>query len=284
VLFSPPSDRFPLAIDKDFAGRQIVGSREEQQDAYAFSIVEGQPDQATHLLVVLADGMGGYSGGREASLAATQGFIDGFFASLFPQEKALPADAAKPQPAPALPISECLQAGLAAANASVDRLIETNPEELANAGTTLLALDLQPRALSWISVGDSPLFLWRKGKLQRLNQDHSMRRVLAEKVEAGQMPSQDLATHPERNMLLAALRGIEIEKVDAPREAFPLEPSDIILAASDGILTLSEKETAKILQKHRRAPATKLVRELLEAVNRKALPKQDNTTIALVRV
>ena len=49
----------PLQLDRDFAGRQILGTRDEQQDSYAFSIVEGDENGADKLLVTIADGMGG---------------------------------------------------------------------------------------------------------------------------------------------------------------------------------------------------------------------------------
>ena len=61
ILSNKPELPFkpPLALDRDFAGRQILGTRDEQQDSYAFSIVEGDENGADKLLVTIADGMGG---------------------------------------------------------------------------------------------------------------------------------------------------------------------------------------------------------------------------------
>ena len=57
-----------LAYSFDFAGAQMLGARENQQDFYAFV----PPDQfeGRAVLCVLADGMGGYEGGEIASAPA----------------------------------------------------------------------------------------------------------------------------------------------------------------------------------------------------------------------
>mgnify|MGYP002634112620 CR=1 FL=1 len=337
----------PLQLDRDFAGRQTLGTRDEQQDAYAFSIVEGDESGAEKLLVIVADGMGGHLGGREASLAAVNGFVDAFFDAIdapedtpesgigetsdvpsqilneepalnsqnpppiptvasSPDSASLCADPAASGPegasshslgqtsAPPQDLEENaahtvraasdLKTALLAANASVDKMIEADPDTLGEAGTTLVAALVQRDSVRWISVGDSPLLLWRQGKLSRLNADHSMRAVFAEKVAAKQMRPADVKTHPERNALLAVLNGLEIPKIDEPAEAFALQPGDLVVVASDGILTLTGKEISETLKKLQSKPVLEIVRSLLEKVDKKNNPKQDNTTLAIVRV
>ncbi len=39
----------------------------------------------------------------------------------------------------------------------------TDPDDLHGMGCTLLAVVLAEEGLYWISVGDSPLWLWRRG-------------------------------------------------------------------------------------------------------------------------
>lgn len=53
-------------------GDQILGARDNQQDT--FSILVGEDA----FLLVLADGMGGYTGGELASRAAVEGFSKAF--------------------------------------------------------------------------------------------------------------------------------------------------------------------------------------------------------------
>lgn len=329
----------PLLLDRDFAGRQILGIRDEQQDSYAFSIVEGDDAGAGKLLIIIADGMGGHVGGREASLAAVSGFVDAFFEALdapqetshspdggtpavascglpedterqdaAPAERSTASDPPSPNPCPEgasspspgqasappgvneekapCPVGATspLKTALTAANRAVDIMIAADPDTLGEAGTTLVAAVIERGSVRWISVGDSPLLLWSKGKLSRLNADHSMRAIFAEKVAAKQMRAADVNIHPERNALLAVLNGLEILKIDDPAGPVSLAPGDMVIAASDGLLTLTAAEISKELKRLRTAPALDVVRSLLEKVEKKANPKQDNTSIAIVRV
>ena len=260
-------------INRDYAGRQSIGSREEQQDSYAFSLVEGTPDAARKILLVVADGMGGYLGGREASQAAVQAFVDSFFDS-----RKAESDASLP------PVLTSLRKALDAANEAVGQLADSNPQKFASSGTTLVAILVDAESLHWISVGDSPLFLFRNDSLRRLNADHSMRAILAAKVAAGQMLEKDLKTHPQRNVLLSALVGGDIAKIDAPTEPTPLLPGDILLTASDGIFTIPDSEISSILTRSANRPASEISSPLVEQVEAKQLPKQDNTTATIIKI
>ena len=111
-----------------------------------------------------------------------------------------------------------------------------------------------------------------------------MRAVFADKVAAGQMRAADIASHPERNALLAVLNGLEILKIDEPSAPVSLTSCDMVIAASDGLLTLSAEEISKELKKLCAEPVIDIVRALLSTVEKKANPKQDNTTIAIIRV
>ena len=101
------------------------------------------------------------------------------------------------------------------------------PAERAAMATTLLAVVVEERMLHWISVGDSPLLLFRAGRLIRLNADHSV---------AGEQG--------ENNVLRSALGGGRIAIIDWRRHGYELEEGDLILAASDGLWTLSIAEIA----------------------------------------
>lgn len=266
----------PMLVNRDFFGSQTLGARREQQDCYAFGIIDGNEQEAHKLLLIIADGMGGHNGGREASNAAVNGFVETFFSSLEnfengqeigePIEKAL------------------LKLALVAANTSVEKMISGNPSKLADAGTTLLATVIDRGFLHWISVGDSLLLLWREEKLIRLNADHSMRSVFAERVAAGEMLAAEAANHYERNMLFSAISGDEIPEIDGPSEPFALQSGDIIIAASDGVLTLEDEEISDILKAQATAPVSEMVRIMLKNVERKCRAKQDNTTISIIRV
>lgn len=262
----------PLVVERDFCGRQSIGKREEQQDAYGFCIL-GEEEKERRLLLVVADGMGGYRGGREAAEAATQGFIDGFYAGWEGREEAVDAG-----------WGEFLRSGLDEANGAVEKLVCSAPEKFENAGTTLLAVVIGRTEVQWISVGDSALFLCRRGQLRRLNADHSMRSVLAEKAKRGEMPVADLATHPERNMLLSALIGGEIAEVDAPEQAMALESGDILLGASDGVFTLDGEVMEQVLAAGANQTAQEIAASLLAKVNEANHLRQDNVTVTVIKI
>jgi serine/threonine protein phosphatase PrpC len=150
-------------------------------------------------------------------------------------------------------------------------------------GTTLLAATVsKPHGVQWISVGDSPLFLFREETLRRLNADHSMRPFIAEEIARGRMEAEALTHHPQRNVIRSALLGGEIPIIDAPSAPFALQSGDILLFASDGLQTLDDAAIAAFLCENRDATAPQLIRGLLAAVEELQYPKQDNVTIAAV--
>jgi protein phosphatase len=235
-----------LRPEIDFAGRQIVGRRARQEDYYAFELLEGGD-----LLLAVADGVGGHVAGQVASETAVHGFFDGFHRV---------GDS-----------GPSLTGALELASARLAEAVEHRPDKLTGMGTTLVGVHLSGDAMRWISVGDSPLFLLRGGVLARLNADHSAR-ILGE------------GSHIPGSILFSALTGGPIPAVDFRSEPFPLMPGDILLAATDGILVLTGEEIATVMAEGPDAPMADRVRALLDAVTRREHPRQDNTTVALVRV
>ena len=234
------------------------GSRPRQEDD--FGVFELPPQlEAGELLLVLADGMGGERAGALASALAVRGFIEAYDA------------------VPATTVPERLERTLRHVNGRMALEVATDQEHLGGMGCTLLAVVLAEEGLYWISVGDSPLWLWRRGRLRRLNQDHAYRSVLAEQVSAGEISAEDAASHPDRNALISAVTGDDLELVDLPRQPFALKPNDQILLASDGLLTLSEREIAAVLKDARTAPSP--CRPLVEEVMSRRHPQQDNATV-----
>lgn len=238
------------------------GSRPRQEDDYG--VFELPPElEAGDLLLVLADGMGGEQAGALASALAVRGFIETYDA------------------VPAATIPERLERTLSHVNGRMALEVATDPDNLRGMGCTLLAVVLTAEGLYWISVGDSPLWLWRRGRLRRLNQDHAYRSVLAEQVSAGEISAVEAASHPDRNALISAVTGEDLELVDLSRQPCKLKPSDQILLASDGVLTLSEQEIAAVLKSLRLAESP--CPQLLTAVASRQNPQQDNVTVLWAR-
>lgn len=244
-----------LTIDKEYAGDFIQGGRDYQEDDFGFD-----NSRPFDFLMVLADGMGGHQGGAEASRCAIKSFINAY-------------QIAKGS------VAERLQEASQITNQQLGIEAKSNPN-LKGMGCTLVGVVFNGEQLEWISVGDSPLWLYNEGGLCRLNADHSMKPVLEEQVQRGQITHKDAAKHSMRNMLLSAITGAPIKLID--QSSVKCYPGDRILLASDGIFTLSEQKISSILSQS--LPSNQLVKQLLNAVSKKRLTNQDNTTVLVLEI
>ena len=245
-------------LEGRFAARQIPGRREYQEDDYG--LIERSDSDSDEVLVI-ADGMGGQVSGDTASRTVTRTFIE-----TYPDTTGL--------------ISDRLRACLEAANNALASAIDAHPA-LDGMGTTVVAAVISQRGLEWISVGDSPLWLFREGQLRRLNADHSMAAVFADLVAVGRMTEQEAATDPKRHALRSAVMGDDIPLIDVSSQPVALKRGDRLLLASDGLLTLADDEIACILQTMQAAPLSEVAETLIQAVEDAAHPHQDNTTVLL---
>jgi protein phosphatase len=75
------------------------------------------------------------------------------------------------------------------------------------------------------------LYLWRGGRLIRLNQDHSYRDVFRAYIGAGMTAQEALR---RGHVLRSAVTGEQLDMVDAPTIPYPLLPNDRVLLATDG--------------------------------------------------
>ena len=209
------------------------------------------------MLLMLVDGMGGHASGEIASRLAVRTFIEAY----------------GPEGSP----SSRLRTALDRANQAIDGAICENLS-LDGMGTTLVAAAVTADGLEWISVGDSPLFLYSDGRLRRLNEDHSMAPVIAAMRETD--PVAAAGMNP--NELRSALVGFELTKVDASPTPESLRPRDLVLAATDGLNTLRDDEVASIIADCRDDGPEAVKDALLAAVSAGSAPAQDNVTVAVI--
>jgi len=257
-----------------YAAHAITGARENQEDACRFAEVDrqgtirlsahGGGQRGATLLAVLADGMGGHAGGAEASEAACAGFAAAFATS----EGGLSAR---------------LAGALDAANRAILAALEGD-RALAGMGSTLVAAAFTPEGMAWVSVGDSPLFLFRDQKLYQLNEDHSLAPVLDGLAARGEISREEAQAHPRRHFLRAALTGGLIELVDLRQTMLRLRAGDWVVLASDGVESLSHEELADAMAAAVRGTAEEMVAAVLAAVEAKGEAAQDNATVMGVRV
>ncbi len=236
-------------------GDQIIGARTRQEDSFRIE----QLDTTAQHLMVITDGMGGHAGGAQASRIVADSFVDAWLGG-----EGTTVDR--------------LHDALFYANDQVARAIEDDPE-LVDMGTTLLACVLDGSELSWVSVGDSILWVYRDGKLLRINDDHSMAPVIDGLVEIGRMTPEEAASDPRRNQLRSVVTGEDIPLIDISKTPLVLEDADILLLATDGILTLGEDEIISVLRDSRPAGPEACAGAIFAAIESHAEPQQDNTTL-----
>ena len=220
---------------------------------------------------MLSDGMGGHRAGDLASrMVVTEMFGDLKFHApdLATQERRIPA---------------LLGAAMDAANESLARHAAEHPETR-GMGATLIALILIEARLFWMSVGDSPLYLFRDSRLRRLNEDHSLAPEIDRMVDEGLMSPRDGRDHPDRSGLTSVVMGEEIARRDCPETPLALREGDLIVAASDGLDGLGMPELQRLLLRHGARPSVEIVAQLLEAVEALEDPDQDNVSLSVVKL
>ncbi len=215
-------------------------------------------------LLVLADGMGGHVGGAMASKLAVRSVIDAYRIS----------DGL---------VTDKLRDALATANDAIGDEVDAQPE-LNGMGCTLVAVVISAEGLEWISIGDSPMWLFRDRSMSRLNADHSMAPVFEQLVRVGRMTAEEAATDKKRNALRSALVGEVLSLVDVSSQPVDLQPNDIIVLASDGIDTLSIDEVSESLSNVEQQGLEATVEEILSLVVAAGKLSQDNTTLILYRI
>ena len=253
----------------EHARRATQGARHYQEDMAAVHVLahtSATADARARLLVaVLADGMGGHAGGDVASRIVCQDFLAGFDAT--------PFDMATP---------ERLLSALGTCNAALADKVAAEPL-LSGMGSTVIGALLGPDGIEWVSVGDSPLFLYRRGEVASLNADHSLAPELDRLASAGHMTRQAALSDPRRHMLRSALTGEEIEMIDLARQPVALYDGDYVILASDGVQTLDNEEIARVVAAYADAGPAAVADALIRAVEALRMPHQDNATVVVVR-
>ena len=138
--------------------------------------------------------------------------------------------------------------------------------------TTVVACVVQEGRAYWSYVGDSRLYLLRKGEVLVRTRDHTLVQQL---VDEGRLQAADVSSHPERNLLLQCLGGVQTPRILPTAHAL-LEKEDVLLLCSDGLWgPLSERQ---ILGAFAGAPPAEAVARLAALAETQGGPGADNIT------
>ncbi len=185
-----------------------VGARSYNQDRI------GHWYTRDSLLLVLADGMGGHLMGEVAAQIAVDTLGSAF-----------QKDARTRIPDPDL----FLFRAVGRIHAAIDEY--TRKFNLADSPrTTLVACIVQDGTAFWTHVGDSRLYLIRRGSIVVRTRDHTRVQQL---VDQGRIREESVSSHPERNVLLQCLGGGHTPRIE-PSASERLAKDDILLLCSDG--------------------------------------------------
>jgi PPM family protein phosphatase len=236
-------------------GRQ----RANNEDSFLYwEPASDQEFQRKGSLAVVADGMGGYEGGQEASRLAVE-TVRRIYDRDF---------GADPQ--------QTLVVGLETAHRDIQGYADEHIQ-FQGMGTTCTALAIVGRYLYFAHIGDSRLYLIRTQTISRLTRDHS---YVGRLVENGIVRSEDAESHPQRHILTAALGSGREVFPDTPARPILLEKGDTLVLCTDGLWSLiGEHELATAIRSG--TPA-----ESCQTLVRLALGRggPDNITVLVLRI
>ena len=228
--------------------------RSENQDAYG-SFPENDPDSADERLFIVADGMGGHLGGKEASRIALLEVPRIFF-----QDKNLS-------------VKERLERAFQQANESIyDKAQEGNGFD--RMGTTCTALVLSNGLISIAHVGDTRAYRIEKSKIDLLTNDHTL---VEEMRREGVLTEAEARVHPRRNTLTRAM-GVEPRLEIDVYEIGEIKTDQRFLLCSDGLSEVTSDEFQRIIMQMAPQEATD---KLVAIANERG--GHDNATALVLR-
>lgn len=233
------------------------GDRDYQQDQVTLLI---HPRTKGCVMAVLADGMGGCSGGRKASdqvmMTARQVF-----------ERYSPANDD--------PVDMLSQLILEAH--MVIKLTAISTEEQPHSTVAVFVLN-PDGSCHWAHAGDSRIYHFHGEQLVMRTRDHSYVQTL---VNKGELTDEQANAHPQSNILVGCL-GSELEPPIENHSIAKLQPGDSLLACSDGLWHyFTEMELGAVLTALSAREASEF---LADKARLRARGSGDNLSLAIIKV
>ena len=220
-------------------------------------------------LWVLADGMGGHAGGEIASQIAIE---------TIPQVVRTQLSCVTSQYVPPERLETILCQSIESANQSIRKEAAQN-ENLHGMGTTVVVVAIARTPAQHQAVvahaGDSRAYLFRNRTLSLWTKDHSL---VEERLALNLITPEQVRTHPLRHVVTKAL-GI-VPQAHPTIQAYPLEPSDLILLCSDGLTKMLTDQEIQTIVRQEAPHLESICDKLVATANR--LGGEDNTTVVLI--
>ena len=232
--------------------------RENNQDSIDWYL-STEEDTA---LAILADGVGGFSGGEVASRLAVEHAREEICRSIKEDSNGWQAESARM-------VWRTMDA-VAAANTAVHKVRSTN-DEIGRMGTTIVMALAHDEHLCLAHIGDSRCYRYRDGELQQMTIDHSMEQEL-------QLAGAVTTNTAYKNVLTRTL-GVEA-CIDPEVTMQVTEVGDIYLLCSDGLSSyIKDIEIVNILKESN--GLSQGVNHLVKAANNAG--GNDNISVILIQ-
>ncbi|MFT3764540.1 MAG: protein phosphatase 2C domain-containing protein [Minicystis sp.] len=221
-------------------------------------------------LFAVADGMGGAAAGEVASQRAVE------VVRVFVTERAqvLRDFAADPTPDRGAAAARLVEQAIQAACNEIYRMAGADVR-LRGMGTTFVALAIAGDRGVVAHVGDSRLYLARRGHAHVLTEDHTL---IASQIKAGEIRPEDAERSPFKGVLTRALGQHESVQVDTL--VVDLLPGDAFLLCSDGLHGYFGEE--ELAQRFAEGVNDSLAADLVTLANERG--GRDNITAIVVSV
>jgi len=242
----------------EYAEVSLLGNRTDNQDRVSVAVSEHSA------LLVVIDGMGGHSDGAKAAETAIKVLGEAFWHT----------------PQPILDPLGFLHLSLGRAHEEVAKLGANLPLEMRPRATCAICL-VQNGSAFWAHIGDSRVYLLRRGKVFKRTRDHSHVEFL---LREGVITPDQALTHPMRNFVECCLGGEAVLPEMTITRRQPLEDGDVLMVCTDGVWSnLKDVEIASLLKLgHGKANGScgSALEKLVERAVAASAPHSDNASAA----
>lgn len=213
-----------LAYRIEYSGDSNVGYKRERNEDRFGCFGEGQ-------FLAVADGMGGHRGGDVAA-ETTVSALRFWYERLEPTWLNSAANEV---------VVEAIKEAIKGINRAI---YDMGRQELnlKGMGTTLCCLLFRGDEAIVCHVGDSRIYLYRKGELKQLTRDDSL---VADLLDAGELDEEDISTFPYRGVLTRAI-GMS-SSINPHTHILKVEEGDFFLICSDGLTGMVPKQNLEQL-------------------------------------
>jgi len=249
------SGNVTMAGGPDIGSSMTIGDREVQEDQV------GTLTTPSGTLAVLADGMGQEYGGRIASRAAVETFLD-----LFRDYNAFD----NPQ--------YYFRKAFNAANKAILRILG---DERRGAASVCAAM-VRDGWLYYAGVGNGKLCVYRNGDLIPLSSGHTLDVLAEEKFRTGKLSRADALVLLEEHRLYNYVGQDGFHDVEYFDRPVTLRRGDIAVLMSDGVYDLLPWREIETVLAHGQ-DCQRMAYDIIELVNSSAAGQKDNASVILLR-